>query len=106
MRAKNFMWTLRQLKMNKLIYLPLILLFGCAAPRTHHTDTIYAPSVNTVKTDVAKAQNSVTAAAEKNARLNGNLNKSSDYASRIDSKSEVILRNWSKARAKKNLDIQ
>lgn len=90
--------------MRNIIYLPFVLFLGCAAPKVHKTSTIFAPSVNTVKTDVAKAQNAVLAAARHNDELNKNLTKLASHSSRIDAKAQVILDNWSKARERENLN--
>lgn len=90
--------------MIKLLFIPFIFLIGCAAPKVHKTGTIFAPSVDSVKSRVDNAETSTQAARIHNEKLRENIDKTSSYASRIDGKSAVILKYWNSARQKKNLE--
>ena len=90
--------------MKNLIYLPFILLIGCAAPKTHNTPTLFAPSVRGVKTAVSESQKAVSAAAQSNERQRAKIDSSANYAARVDAKIQVILDNWNKVRENKNLE--
>lgn len=78
-------------------------MIGCSTPKVHKTQTIFAPSVDSVKNKVDNAEISTQAARIHNEKLRENIDKTSSYASRIDAKTAVILENWNKARQKKNL---
>lgn len=89
--------------MKRLFLLPFVFLFGCSTPKVHKTQTIFAPSVDSVNYKVDNAENSTQAARIHNEKLRENIDRTSSYASRIDAKTAVILENWNKSRQKKNL---
>lgn len=66
----------------------LFALAGCETTN-HKTDVMKAPSVSQIKQNVS-------AAKEANDKTKISIDKTSDYAKRIDGKTSILLEHWDK----------